>query len=104
MANGNLGAIYQKQGELDKALPLLEKAVRADPRFTAARYCLGLVLTKKRKFQRAAIEYQQVIAQQSDHVGAYYNLAQAFFRLKQREEGKAGNGNLPSTQYNRTGD
>ena len=88
MANGNLGAIYQKQGELDKALPLLEKAVRADPRFTAARYCLGLVLTKKRKFQRAAIEYQQVIAQQSDHVGAYYNLAQAFFRLKQREEGK----------------
>ena len=88
MANGNLGAIYQKQGELDKALPLLEKAVRADPRFTAARYCLGLVLTKKRKFQRAAMEYQQVIAQQSDHVGAYYNLAQAFFRLKQREEGK----------------
>ena len=88
MANGNLGAIYQKQGELDKALPLLEKAVRADPRFTAARYCLGLVLTKKRKFQRAAVEYQQVIAQQSDHVGAYYNLAQAFFRLKQREEGK----------------
>lgn len=88
MANGNLGAIYQKQGELDKALPLLEKAVRHDPRFTAARYCLGLVFTKKREFQRAAIAYQQVIAQQSDHVGAYYNLAQALFRLKQPEEGK----------------
>lgn len=88
MANGNLGAIYQKQGELDKALPLLEKAVRHDPRFTAARYCLGLVLTKKREFQRAAIAYQQVIAQQSDHVGAYYNLAQALFRLKRPEEGK----------------
>ncbi len=88
MANGNLGAIYQKQGELDKALPLLEKAVRHDPRFTAARYCLGLVLTKKRQFQRAAMEYQQVITQQSDHVGAYYNLAQALFRLKRPEEGK----------------
>ena len=88
MANGNLGAIYQKQGELDKALPLLEKAVRHDPRFTAARYCLGLVLTKKREFQRAAMAYQQVIAQQSDHVGAYYNLAQALFRLKRPEEGK----------------
>ena len=88
MANGNLGAIYQKQGELDKALPLLEKAVRYDPQFTAARYCLGLVLTKKREFQRAAVAYQQVIAQQNDHVGAYYNLAQALFRLKQPEEGK----------------
>ena len=31
---------------------------------------------------------QQVIAQQNDHVGAYYNLAQALFRLKQPEEGK----------------
>lgn len=88
MANGNLGAIYQKQGELDKALPLLEKAVRYDPQFTAARYCLGLVLTKKREFRRAAVEYQRVIAQQNDHVGAYYNLAQALFRLKQPEEGK----------------
>ena len=88
MANGNLGAIYQKQGELDTALPLLEKAVRHDPQFTAARYCLGLVLTKKREFRRAAMEYQQVIAQQNDHVGAYYNLAQALFRLKQPEEGK----------------
>ena len=88
MANGNLGAIYQKQGELDKALPLLEKAVRYDPQFTAARYCLGLVLTKKREFQRAAMEYQRVIAQQNDHVGAYYNLAQARFRLKQPEDGK----------------
>ena len=88
MANGNLGAIYQKQGELDKALPLLEKAVRYDPQFTAARYCLGLVLTKKREFQRAAMAYQRVIAQQDDHIGAYYNLAQALFRLKQPEEGK----------------
>jgi len=88
MANGNLGAIYQKQGELDKALPLLENAVRHDPRFTAARYCLGLVLTKKREFQRAVVQYQQVIGQQSDHVGAYYNLAQALFRLKRPEEGK----------------
>ncbi len=88
MANGNLGAIYQKQGELDKALPLLETAVHQDPEFTAARYCLGLVLTKKREFQRAAVEYQHVIAQQRDHVGAYYNLAQAFFRLKRSEEGK----------------
>ena len=88
MANGNLGAIYQKQGELDKALPLLEKSVRYDPQFTAARYCLGLVLTKKREFQRAAVEYQRVIAQQKDHVGAYYNLAQALFRLKRPEEGK----------------
>ncbi len=88
MANGNLGAIYQKQGELDKAFPLLEKAVRYDPQFTAARYYLGLVLTKKREFQRAAVEYQRVIAQQNDHVGAYYNLAQALFRLKRSEEGK----------------
>ncbi len=88
MANGNLGAIYQKQGELDKALPLLEKAVRQDPQFNAARYCLGLVLTKKREFQRATMEYQRVIAQQNDHVGAYYNLAQALFRLKQPKEGK----------------
>ena len=88
MANGNLGAIYQKQGELDKALPLLEKAIQYDPQFTAARYCLGLVLTKKREFQRAAMEYQRVIAQQNDHVGAYYNLAQALFRLKKPEEGK----------------
>ena len=88
MANGNLGAIYQNQGELDKALPLLEKAIRYDPQFTAARYCLGLVLTKKREFQRAAVEYQHVIAQQNDHVGAYYNLAQALFRLKKPEEGK----------------
>ena len=88
MANGNLGAIYQKQGELDKALPLLERAIQYDPQFTAARYCLGLVLTKQREFQRAAMAYQGVIAQQNDHVGAYYNLAQALFRLKQPEEGK----------------
>ena len=88
MANGNLGAIYQKQGELEKALPLLETAIHQNPHFTAARYCLGLVLTKKREFQRAAVEYQHVIAQQRDHVGAYYNLAQALFRLKRPEEGK----------------
>ena len=88
MANGNLGAIYQERGELDKALPLLEMAIRGNPQFTAARYRLGLVLTKKREFQRAAAEYQRVIAQQRDHIGAYYNLAQALFRLKKREEGK----------------
>lgn len=88
MANGNLGAIYQERGELDKALPLLEMATRQNPQFTAARYRLGLVLTKKREFQRAAAEYQRVIAQQRDHIGAYYNLAQSLFRLKKREEGK----------------
>ena len=34
------------------------------------------------------MEYQYVIAQQRDHIGAYYNLAQALFRLKKPEEGK----------------
>lgn len=66
----------------------MEKAVRLNPNFTEARYRLGLVLTKKRHFQRAAEEYKRVITRQPDHVGAHYNLAQALFRLKQSEEGK----------------
>ncbi len=92
MANGNLGAIYQKRGELEKAFPLLETAVREDPQFTAARYCLGLVYTKRREYRRAATEYRQVIAQQRDHIGAYYNLAQALFRLKEPIAGKQAMG------------
>ena len=40
MANGNLGAIYQKQGELEKALAL-RNGCPSGP--SAARYCLGLV-------------------------------------------------------------
>ena len=88
MANGNLGAIYQKQGELDTARPLLEKAIRLNPNFTAASYSLGLIASKHREFQRAADLYRRVIAQQPDHIGAYYNLAQALFRLKQAAEGR----------------
>ena len=88
MANGNLGAIYQEQGELDKARPLLEAALHLNPNFTAARYRFGLILSKQREFQRAAEEYRVVIAQEAAHVGAYYNLAQTLFRLKQVDAGK----------------
>ena len=88
MALGNLGAIYQGKGNIQQAFPLLEKAVQVDPSFFEARYHLGLILMKQKQFPAAVSAFETVIKQKADHVGAHYNLAQGYFRLRRASEGK----------------
>lgn len=88
MALGNLGAIYQGQGNIQQAFPLLEKAVQVDPSFFEARYHIGLILMKQKQFSAAVSAFETVIKQKADHVGAHYNLAQGYFRLRRAREGR----------------
>jgi tetratricopeptide (TPR) repeat protein len=66
LAHLNLGVVYYRQAEYDKALQEYRRALTLNPDYPEARACLGDVLAKKGYFEAAAQEYEHYLSLKPD--------------------------------------
>ncbi len=72
-----LGVVCGMQGDSAKAVTLIEKAVRLDPKSALFKFHLGNVLMSEKKFREAAVAFRQAVVLQPALAQAHYNLANA---------------------------
>lgn len=70
----NLGDLFRKDGQLDRAIPTLRDALARDPADTTVRYNLALSLAAARETGEAETIYRSLIADAPDLLKAYVNL------------------------------
>lgn len=78
-AHYNLGLIYERRNEAQRALKHCERAVRLAPRHFEALNQLGIVYGKLGRNVEAIKTFIQAIRVKSDYVEAYGNLAMLYF-------------------------
>jgi Flp pilus assembly protein TadD len=81
----NLGYSLLLAGEVDQAIPHLEKAVQLDPRFRKARNNLGYAYGLKGEFSRALLQFRLA----TDEAGAYNNVGYLYLLKGNREQALA---------------
>ena len=64
-----LGWVYYKSGETDKAISLLEKAVKQAPGVSVFRYHLGMVYYKKGDLQSAKTQLAKAVESKNEYPG-----------------------------------
>lgn len=67
-----------EKGKLDEALPLLERAVAADPSFAPAHNNLGLIHFEQGRLYQAALEFGSVVQLAPESASARNNLGLVF--------------------------
>ena len=65
---------------------LLEKAIRLDPKLSAAYLQLGILFAERGDLERAIAEYQKAVQGDPDLLEAHYRLGQAYRRMGQNEK------------------
>jgi predicted Zn-dependent protease len=85
-ASYELGEIYRKAGELDKAGEMFELAVKHYPDFEEARIGLARVLVAQHKPEEAVSHLLKAVSLNGASEVAYYQLAMAYARLGQVAE------------------
>ena len=84
-----LGEIYRKRGELDKAQPLFLQAIEHYPGFEQAQIAAGSVLISLRRPEQALQYLQKAIAINDRNEVSHYRLSQALRALGQMAESGA---------------
>ena len=80
--------VYEKEGELEKALALAQKATTLVPANLEYKFAYAALLVKTGRFEAAIPHLTAVIEQWPWHHSALYNLGQAYVRTGRTEEGK----------------
>jgi len=88
-ASFNLGDIYLSNGDVAKALPLLEISAKAFPNQFDTRFAFGRALLATNKFDSAITELQSAIKLRPEIAEGYYQLGLALQRIGRRAEAKA---------------
>jgi rhomboid protease GluP len=70
----------------DQALPLLQSAVRHEPRLVLARFALGYVYLKLERSSDAEAAFRQALQLQPDLAGAHYNLGLIYWRQNRLDQ------------------
>ena len=76
-----LGLIQKNYLNLDKALNLIEAAIRIKPNFVEAYINLGVILKEKGNIEEAIINYQKALNIRKDIPELYINLANALMDI-----------------------
>ena len=82
----NLGAIYQKQGDLDNAKVQYLKAQNLDSSDDTALYNLASLYVQKQEFQNAIGVYNKLLAKKPDNIEVLNYKASAYKELKNYDE------------------
>jgi len=81
MAYVNLGTVYSRKGDLDKAVASYREALRLRPTEPGAHYDLGNALAKQGKLDEAIPRYLEAIRLRPWFLEAHYNLGLALTRV-----------------------
>ncbi len=71
----NLGLIYIKQDQLDRAADMLMRALENQPDLAQAKQLLGYIENKRGHYLKARDLYLEALAAKPDYAVAHYNLA-----------------------------
>ncbi len=75
-----------RDGQPEKALPLLERAVQLAPGLAAAHFELGKLYSQQGRREKALRAYEAAVKADPGHQEAWYRLGQAYMRAGRRED------------------
>lgn len=78
----NLGAVYNRQKEYDKAVAVLRKGVQKDSQSSEAFYNLGIAYRNLDQFSMATTAYSEALRLSPDMAEAHVNLANVYVEMK----------------------
>jgi tetratricopeptide (TPR) repeat protein len=78
-AYANLGVVYMRRKQWNKALESLEKAAHLMPQLTGIRLNIGLAYYRQNEFLKAIPAFESVLHDQPDSLQARYLLGQCYF-------------------------
>jgi tetratricopeptide (TPR) repeat protein len=84
----NLGIAFYKTGMLDEAVREFRRVVELRPADPAARFYLGLVMARQRRWADAVAAFSEAAAQPGAKVAVFHNLAYAFEQLYRYDEAR----------------
>lgn len=82
----NLGLLYVKMKNIEKAKEVYEKALSIRSDYPEAYYNFGLLFFKTKEFEKAQTYFEKAISVRPEYSQAYYNLARVFAQLNRHEE------------------
>jgi tetratricopeptide (TPR) repeat protein len=89
VALNTLGAALLSAGNLEDAAGLFARALKANPRYTNARYNLASAQAEQQRWEQAAAEFRKVLAENPEDAGARQHLGEVL-RLWGDQNAKAG--------------
>jgi len=81
----NLGSLLAEQGELDKAIPLLVKAVNMSPENPTTHEQLGKAYEEQKELSKAQSELETAVKLAPDISALHYKLGEIYRKQKMRE-------------------
>jgi tetratricopeptide (TPR) repeat protein len=87
-ANGNIGLIYHRQGDYQKALEAFEKAIAADNTKADTFYYRGETYTALENYEAAISDYQAAITRFTPYDLAYQSLGYAYYKTDQFDQAR----------------
>ena len=82
---GELGAMYYRQGKLEKARTIFEGLVDLDPESAPARAALGALLTRTEEYDEALRHLDRAVELDAEEIAPYVNRAEIFIRQGRAE-------------------
>lgn len=82
---GEMGAMYYRQGNLEKARTIFEGLVELDPDSAAAHSALGALLTRAEQFEEALRHLDRAVELDPKEIAPYVNRAEILIRQGQAE-------------------
>ena len=86
MVHNNLGVVFNRCNEIDKAIEHCAEAVRIEPDYAEGHYNLGIALFRKGKVNNAIISWSETVRLDPAHHKAHNNLGAAFSQLGKVEQ------------------
>jgi tetratricopeptide (TPR) repeat protein len=83
---GEMGAMYYRQGNLEKARTIFEGLIDLDPDSAAAHAALGALLTRTEQFAEALEHLNRAVELDPDEIAPYVNRAEILIRQGRAEE------------------
>ncbi len=85
-ANGNIGLVYFKQGQYDKALAAFDSSVASKDAAADAFYLRGETYTALGKYEAAIADYQSAISRFARYDLAYQSLGYVYYKTAQYDK------------------
>ncbi|MCP3978200.1 MAG: tetratricopeptide repeat protein [bacterium] len=84
--HNNLGNVYLRAGEVERASGEFEAALEIKPDYATARNNLGKVWVRRNDMTRAAQQFARAVELEPDYAKAHYNLAQVLGQMGRVDE------------------
>lgn len=88
-AMGQMGAMYYRQGILDKAQAIFEGLVEIDPTSVDAHSALGALYTRTERFEEALGHLDRAVELDPEQIAPYVNRAEIFIKQGRAERAVA---------------